>query len=119
MTTDATAPAIGEATPVELPAELLALRGSIDNIDAAIVHMLAERFRCTQRVGALKAAHRLPPADPGREARQVARLRALAATAQLDPEFAEKYLAFVVREVIRHHEVARDAARPAPGTAGA
>jgi chorismate mutase len=85
-------------------AELLDLRRSIDNIDAAMVHMLAERFRCTQRVGALKAAHHLPPADPAREKAQVARLRELAQSAQLDPEFAEKYLAFVIREVIRHHE---------------
>ena len=66
--------------------------------------MLAERFRCTQRVGIMKAEHDLPAADPSREERQVARLRALAVTAKLDPEFAEKYLAFVVREVIRHHE---------------
>jgi chorismate mutase len=84
--------------------ELQALRGSIDNIDAAIIHMLAERFRCTQRVGALKAEHHLPPGDPAREAYQIARLRNLAETARLDPEFAEKYLAFVIREVIRHHE---------------
>lgn len=85
-------------------AELLALRGSIDNIDAAIVHMLAERFRCTQQVGRLKAKYHLPPADPKREAEQIARLRSLAEGARLDPEFAEKFLAFVVREVIRHHE---------------
>jgi chorismate mutase len=84
--------------------ELQKLRDSIDNIDAAIIHMLAERFRCTQRVGVLKAEHALPPADPAREARQVARLRELATTAKLDPDFAEKYLAFVVREVIRYHE---------------
>lgn len=93
--------------PPSLPSELLTLRDSIDNIDAAIIHMLAERFRCTQRVGVMKAEHDLPAADPSREERQVARLRALAATAKLDPEFAEKYLAFVVREVIRHHEAVR------------
>jgi len=85
-------------------ADLNNLRNSIDNIDAAIIHMLAERFRCTQRVGALKAAHNLPPADPAREAYQIARLRRLAEAAQLDPEFAEKYLTFVIREVIRHHQ---------------
>ena len=87
-----------------VPPELAALRHSIDNIDAAIVHLLAERFRCTQQVGRLKARLGLPPSDPAREAQQVARLRALAETARLDPEFAAKFLAFVVREVIRHHE---------------
>lgn len=91
------------------PLELLSLRKSIDNIDAAIIHLLAERFRCTQQVGALKARLNLPPADKGREAVQIARLRKLAEDADLDPEFAEKFLAFVIREVIRHHEQARDA----------
>lgn len=93
------------------PEELLMLRKSIDNIDAAMIHMLAERFRCTQRVGALKAQANLPPADPEREKQQIDRLRKLAAVAELDPEFAEKYLGFVVREVIRHNEVIRQSAK--------
>ena len=84
--------------------ELDTLRGSIDNIDAALIHLLAERFKCTQKVGRLKAEHSLPPADPSREAQQIARLRALAESAHLDPAFAEKFLAFIVQEVIRHHE---------------
>ena len=84
--------------------ELQRLRASIDNIDAALVHLLAERFKCTQRVGELKATHGLPPADPAREAEQIKRLRKLAAEARLDPDFAEKFLAFIVQEVIRHHE---------------
>ena len=87
-----------------MPPELLDLRASIDNIDAALIHLLAERFKCTQEVGRLKARLNLPAADPAREAQQVARLRALAESARLDPEFAEKFLAFVVREVIQHHE---------------
>ncbi len=91
----------------QLPPELLVLRQSIDNIDAAVIHMLAERFRCTQQVGKLKAEHDLPPADPAREAVQIARLRRLAKEARLDPEFAEKFLNFVAREVIRHHEAVR------------
>jgi chorismate mutase len=84
--------------------ELVRLRESIDNIDAALVHMLAERFKCTQAVGVYKAQHGLPPADPNREAQQIARLRSLAQTAKLDPDFAEKFLNFIVSEVIRHHE---------------
>jgi len=87
--------------------ELLRLRDSIDNIDAALIHMLAERFKCTQAVGEYKAAHGLPPADPSREAQQIARLRSLAADAKLDPDFAEKFLGFIVKEVIRHHEAIR------------
>jgi chorismate mutase len=87
--------------------ELQRLRDSIDNIDAALVHLLAERFKCTQAVGRFKAEHGLPPADPGREAQQVARLRALAKEAKLDPDFAEKFLAFIIQEVIRHHEAIR------------
>jgi chorismate mutase len=83
------------------------MRDSIDNIDAAIIHMLAERFRCTQRVGRLKAEHDLPPGDPAREAQQIARLRQMALAARLDPDFAEKFLAFIIKEVIRHHEAAR------------
>ena len=85
-------------------AELHRLRDSIDNMDAALVHLLAERFKITQQVGLLKAKHGLPPADPDREARQIARLRRLAEEAKLDPEFAEKFLTFVVAEVVRHHE---------------
>lgn len=78
-------------------------RESIDNIDAALVFMLAERFKITQAVGRYKAEASLPPADPGREERQIERLRALARDANLDPDFTEKFLRFIIDEVIRHH----------------
>jgi chorismate mutase len=84
--------------------ELASIRQSIDNIDAAVVHMLAERFKYTQRVGYLKASAGMPPADPEREHIQVARLRSLAAESHLDPAFAEKFLNFIIAEVIHHHE---------------
>lgn len=79
------------------------LRKSIDNLDAVLVHTLAERFRCTQTVGRLKAEHDLPPADPAREERQIDRLEGMCAESGLDPEFARKFMRFIVDEVIRHH----------------
>nr|WP_261994996.1 chorismate mutase [Streptomyces sp. me109] len=94
------------------------MRDSIDNIDAAVVHMLAERFKCTQQVGHLKAAHQLPPADPSREAQQIARLRRLAENAKLDPAFAEKLLNFIIAEVIRHHESIADGTGQPTGATG-
>ncbi len=93
---------LSEADPVR--AQLLSIRNSIDNIDAALIHLLAERFKFTQQVGRLKAEHGMPPSDPEREREQIARLRALAIEARLDPAFAEKWFNFVVAEVIRHHE---------------
>ena len=92
-------------TPIE---QLEQHRRSIDNFDAALIHILAERFSKTQQVGRLKAEHDLPPSDPAREDRQVARLRRLADESGLDPDFAEKFLAFVIREVIQHHNQARE-----------
>lgn len=91
----------------DVTAELTRLRSSIDNMDAALVHLLAERFKVTQQVGVLKARHDLPPADPQREAEQIQRLRSLASESHLDPEFAEKFLNFIVSEVVRHHEAIR------------
>ena len=92
-----------------MPDETLSrYRQSIDNIDAALIHILAERFRITKAVGAYKAAHDLPASDPGREERQITRLRKLAEEAHLDPDFGEKFLRFIIDEVIRHHERLRD-----------
>ena len=88
----------------KIKAELSSYRQSIDNIDAALVGILAEHFRCTNRIGRLKAKYQLPPADPAREKFQVARLRQLAEDAHLNPDFAEDLLNFIIKEVIRHHE---------------
>ena len=92
-------------------AELLSIRRTIDNLDASLVYILAERFRATQKVGLLKAEHSLPAGDPKREEEQIRRLRSFAEAAELYPEFAEKFLNFIISEVIKHHEqIAREAA---------
>lgn len=91
-------------TDQDATAELQRLRASIDNLDAALVHLLAERFKCTQEVGRLKARSGMPPADPAREAFQIERLRTLAHDSGLDPQFAEKFLNLVIDEVIRNHQ---------------
>ena len=93
-------------TPADRASELLKdHRESIDRLDAILVYTLAERFRQTKAVGRLKADHDLPPSDPAREARQIERLEWLAKEADLDPEFAKKFLTFIISEVIRHHEI--------------
>ncbi|MEN8660146.1 chorismate mutase [Marivita sp.] len=79
-------------------------RESIDRLDAILVFTLAERFKHTQAVGVLKAQHDLPPSDPAREEKQIARLEELATQADLDPEFAKKFLNFIIQEVIQHHK---------------
>lgn len=89
--------------------QLASYRASIDNIDAALVHLLAERFKITKAVGQHKAVVGLPASDPVRENQQIARLRALAGDSGLDPAFTESFLRFIVSEVIRHHEQISDA----------
>ena len=79
-------------------------RESIDRLDAIIIYALGERFSRTQAVGKLKAQHGLPASDPARETIQIARLESLAIQANLDPEFARKFLTFIIDEVIRHHK---------------
>ncbi len=86
---------------------LAGYRSSIDNIDAALVLLLAERFKITKRVGMYKASAGLPPADPEREKEQITRLGEVAASAGLDPSISEKFLRLVFAEVRREHELIR------------
>lgn len=88
----------------QIASQLAEFRASIDNLDAALIYLVSERFRLTQKVGEFKRDHALPPADPEREAVQIGRLRELAASSQLDPDFAERLIRFIIEEVIRNHQ---------------
>lgn len=89
--------------PNNYQAQLSSYRLTIDNLDAALIHILAERFRCTYKVGELKAAHNLPETDKSREALQLTRLKALAQSADLDVNFVEGFMRFIIDEVVRRH----------------
>ncbi|MHA7175503.1 chorismate mutase [Arthrobacter sp. Sr24] len=115
---DPAASSLSGAVDPAIMAELLSIRSSIDNFDATLVYLLAERFKATQRVGILKAKHQLPAGDPGREKAQIQRLRALAESAHLDPAFAEKFLNFIISEVIHHHQAISQSHLAAAATGG-
>lgn len=87
----------------DITRQLSVFRQTIDNIDAALIHMLAERFRCTDEVGLLKTRHQLPAVDKKREQHQYERLTDLAQEANLDTAFVQKLMKFVISEVVTRH----------------
>lgn len=87
----------------QTPDELTEYRGTIDNLDAALVYLLAERFRCTRKIGQLKARLGLPAVDSQRESCQLERLGGLAKKAGLDSDFVEQFLRLIEGEVVRRH----------------
>ncbi|MSD90640.1 chorismate mutase [Bifidobacterium asteroides] len=80
------------------------LRADVDTIDAAVVAMLAERFRVTRRIGLLKAQAGFASADMHRESAQIAVLRGRAEDYGLDPDLAEAYLHLVADAAKRDHK---------------
>ena len=87
--------------------QLTTFRKTIDNIDAALIHLLAERFRCTDEVGLLKARYHLPAVDEAREQQQYQRLTALAQKAELDTAIVQRLMQSVIGEVVeRHRQIA-------------
>lgn len=85
-------------------ARIRRLRQSIDNIDSAIISLLAERFKFTSQVGVLKAQAGFAPEDQRREDHQMARLGRIAVDAGLDLQIAEMYREFVVTEAKKRHQ---------------
>lgn len=105
---DAAAAAADPQTAL-IVAKITALRQSIDNVDTAIVSLLAERFKYTSQVGVLKARAGFAPADYKREDYQIERLHRIAVAAGLDPDIAEMYREFVVSEAKKRHQRIADA----------
>ena len=99
----------GDPQVAETVAKIKSLRQSIDNVDTAIVSLLAERFKYTSQVGVLKARAGFAPADYKREDYQIERLHRIAVDAGLDPDIAEMYREFVVTEAKRRHQRIADA----------
>lgn len=89
-------------------AELEELRKTIDKLDTALVHLLAERFQATKQVGQYKKAHNLTPIDPAREARQFAKIEKLAIEAGLDPDFAKRILRVIIDQSVKNHLAIRE-----------
>ena len=87
--------------------DLETYRASVDNLDAALVYLLAERFRVTHAIGRLKQREALPAEDRAREQDQIERLKALALAAGLDPAVVETVFPVITAEVRRRHEVLR------------
>ena len=84
--------------------EIFALRQSIDNIDNAVVSLLAERFKVTEKVGEIKARANFAAEDKSRENRQADRLKKIAEISGLKEEIALEYLHFVVAAAKKRHQ---------------
>lgn len=83
--------------------ELSSYRITIDNFDAALIHILAERLRCTHKVGELKAARKLSETDTSRGAQQLNRLKKIVQDGGLDENFVEGFMHYIIDEVVRRH----------------
>ena len=92
-------------TPTEQLAEY---RASIDNLDAILLHTLAERFKITQAVGRLKATHDMPPADKERESQPDCAPAFTGNDLWPRSGLCRKIPQFCGGEVIRHHEKIRE-----------
>ena len=91
-----------------VPAELLAVREKIDQIDHQIITLLAQRFELTHRVGMLKASLALEALDAQREAAKLAEIRALCEEHDLNPDLVTELFTQIMEEVVSNHNRLRD-----------
>jgi chorismate mutase len=70
----------------QISAVLDSLRGEIEEIDRALIALIARRVGVARAIGEAKRAAGLPTLDPAREARLVRDIGGLAREAGLEPE---------------------------------
>lgn len=80
------------------------LRAQIDEVDTALVDLLARRLRLVEQVGEVKGKHGLPIYAPDREATMIAAKRAMAADQGLNPDLIEDVLRRCMRESYAHEK---------------
>lgn len=83
--------------------KLLEYRDALDDIDKSLFALIAKRFEITQKVGLLKKENNLPSVDPDREQKQMDKIRDIAESLDLKPDFAEKILRTIIDEVVVNH----------------
>lgn len=94
-------------------ADLAALRARIDQLDAALIAIIAERLAACREVAALKEEFDTPVIQPDRVREVVTSRRQLAIQAGIDPDFAEQLVRVLLTETHRI-EVAHRRPDPAP-----
>lgn len=94
-------------TTVEAQSELVSLRARLDEIDAAIVDLLGERFDVTRRVGEVKRDGQLNPVDPERERIMMNTLRKRAETKNVNPDLVETLYRAIINNVVDAHRLVR------------
>jgi chorismate mutase len=79
------------------------LRKGIDNLDSALIAILAERFRLTEKVGKLKSSAGFELRDGQREDAQVVRYRELARSYGLNHEIVVDVMLRIIEHVKKRH----------------
>ncbi|WP_054024010.1 chorismate mutase [Bacillus sp. FJAT-28004] len=80
------------------------LRQAIDQIDREMISLLAKRFQLTEEVGMYKAVNQLSAQDPSREANQFDKIKTLASSQELNPEYAASIYRCLMDVVISRHK---------------
>lgn len=81
--------------------ELKKLREEIDSADEAIITALSKRMETVKKVGALKAAHNIPPLDQARWQKVLESKKSLAKTLNLSEELVHDLYERIHKEALK------------------